>query len=89
MVLLKFSLQKNQISIPTKSSTPTLTTPKHIRRAWSFYKGFLYETTGHRGQSTLRKVELETGKVLTICRLVRYWYFGEGMTILLTAKSSG
>ena len=29
-----------------------------------FHNGFLYETTGRRGQSSLRKVELTTGKVL-------------------------
>jgi glutamine cyclotransferase len=44
-----------------------------------FYKdGFLYEATGEEGESTVRKVELETGKVLQ-----RYdvppQYFGEGI----------
>ena len=44
-----------------------------------FYKdGFLYEATGEAGESTVRKVELQTGKVLQ-----RYdvppQYFGEGI----------
>ena len=44
-----------------------------------FYKdGFLYEATGEAGESTLRKVDLQTGKVLQ-----RYdvpsQYFGEGI----------
>ena len=80
MVLLKFFLQKNQHIIPTKSSIPTLTTQSIYARL-RIYNGFLYETTGHRGQSTLRKVELKTGKVLQSVDLSDT-YFGEGMTIV-------
>ncbi len=29
-----------------------------------FHKGFLYESTGQKGQSSLRKVEIETGKII-------------------------
>ena len=46
-----------------------------------YYNGFLYETTGHRGASTLRKVEIKTGKVLQKNALDKK-YFGEGMTIV-------
>ena len=46
-----------------------------------FHNGFLYETTGRRGQSSLRKVELTTGKVLQKIALANK-YFGEGMTIV-------
>jgi len=46
-----------------------------------YYNGFLYETTGHYGESTLRKVEINTGKVLQKINLDKE-YFGEGMTIL-------
>ena len=42
--------------------------------------GYLYEGTGQRGRSTLRKVELETGKVLQQVSLDRR-FFGEGITI--------
>lgn len=43
-------------------------------------QGELYESTGIRGQSSLRRVELETGKVLQINRLDDR-YFAEGMTL--------
>jgi glutamine cyclotransferase len=45
-----------------------------------FDKGFLYESTGLRGKSTLRKVNLETGKALHISYLSSR-YFGEGLTL--------
>lgn len=45
-----------------------------------FDEGFLYESTGLRGRSTLRKIELETGSVLKIHHLADH-YFGEGLTI--------
>ncbi|PQJ71983.1 glutaminyl-peptide cyclotransferase [Polaribacter butkevichii] len=45
-----------------------------------YHDGFLYETTGRRGQSTLRKVEIKTGKVVQSVDLDKK-YFGEGMTI--------
>jgi len=46
-----------------------------------FQNGFLYESTGQRGRSTLRKVELESGKILQKHDLANE-YFGEGLTIL-------
>jgi len=45
-----------------------------------FDGGFLYEGTGERGQSTLRKVELKTGKTLLSHRLDGH-LFGEGITV--------
>mgnify|MGYP000374027348 CR=1 FL=1 len=45
-----------------------------------YYNGFLYESTGKRGKSSLRKVELKTGKVLQKTA-IEDRYFGEGMTI--------
>lgn len=45
-----------------------------------YKNGYLYESTGRKGESTLRKVELETGKVLQKVDLDEK-YFGEGMTI--------
>lgn len=53
---------------------------KAYTQGLEYYNGFLYETTGRRGQSTLRKVEIETGKVLQKIDLDKE-YFGEGMTI--------
>jgi len=44
-----------------------------------FYKdGYLYESTGEAGESTVRKVELETGKVVQRHDLPAQ-YFGEGI----------
>ncbi len=45
-----------------------------------FHDGFLYEGTGNYGESTLRKVELETGKVVQQHKLDDQ-LFGEGITI--------
>ncbi len=45
-----------------------------------FDEGVLYEGTGLRGQSSLRRVELETGNILQILRLPDQ-YFGEGVTV--------
>ncbi|MCS7208607.1 MAG: glutaminyl-peptide cyclotransferase [Fimbriimonadales bacterium] len=56
----------------------------HDRNAFTqgleFYNGYLYESTGQYGRSSLRKVELRTGRVLQIHRLPRE-YFAEGATI--------
>ena len=46
-----------------------------------FRAGVLYEGTGLEGQSTLRKVNLETGKVLQEIRIAPQ-LFGEGITVL-------
>ncbi|MGO9019459.1 MAG: glutaminyl-peptide cyclotransferase [Syntrophobacteraceae bacterium] len=45
-----------------------------------FANGFLYESTGLNGESSLRQVELETGRVLKKYDLP-YQYFGEGLTL--------
>jgi glutamine cyclotransferase len=45
-----------------------------------FEDGVLYEGTGRFGQSTLRRVELETGDILQI-RELSAEFFGEGITI--------
>lgn len=46
-----------------------------------FYQGALYESTGQHGASSLRKVDLKTGKVLKQIDLDQK-YFGEGITVL-------
>jgi len=46
-----------------------------------FYNGELYEGTGQRGKSKLRKVNYKTGEVLKNIDLPKE-YFGEGITIL-------
>lgn len=54
--------------------------PTSYTQGLEYYNGYLYETSGRRGESTLRKVELKTGKVLQKIDLDKK-YFGEGMTI--------
>lgn len=45
-----------------------------------FEEGVLYEGTGRYGESSLRRVELETGRILQIYNLSTE-FFGEGITI--------
>ena len=56
----------------------------HDRQAYTqglaFDKGILFEGTGGYGNSALRKVELESGRVLQEYRLPAM-YFGEGITL--------
>ncbi len=47
----------------------------------AFRDGYLYESTGQYGQSSLRKTEIETGKVLQKHKVPRD-YFAEGIAIL-------
>ena len=46
-----------------------------------YHDGVLYEGTGLWGSSELRKVELETGRVIQT-KVLAPKYFGEGITIL-------
>jgi len=56
----------------------------HDKRAYTqgleYANGFLYEGTGQKGESSIRKVELETGEILQQKNLDEQ-YFGEGITI--------
>ena len=56
----------------------------HDRNAFTeglvFEDGVLYEGTGLRGYSNLRRVKLETGEILQICELPPQ-FFGEGVTV--------
>ena len=45
-----------------------------------FEDGIIYESTGRYGQSTLRRVELETGNIIQLHALPDQ-FFGEGITI--------
>jgi glutamine cyclotransferase len=54
--------------------------PHAFTQGLEYYGGFLYESTGETGQSSVRKIELETGKVLQKTELSPE-YFGEGLTI--------
>ena len=69
--------------VPTYSYKIKNTWP-HDRRAYTqgliFLDGVLWESTGQYGASTLRKVELKTGKVLKQISVPKN-YFAEGMTV--------
>ncbi|MGB7285022.1 MAG: glutaminyl-peptide cyclotransferase [Candidatus Acidiferrum sp.] len=54
--------------------------PKAFTQGLEYYDGFLYESTGLQGNSSLRKVAIDTGKVLRSV-LLSTRYFGEGLTI--------
>lgn len=53
--------------------------PQAFTQGLFFHDGFLYEGTGLRGRSTIRKVELETGRVVQAVELPEA-YFGEGIS---------
>ena len=54
---------------------------KAFTQGLEFYDGFLYESTGQYGESSLRKVQLETGGIL-LKKDLEAKYFGEGVTIV-------
>lgn len=54
--------------------------PQAFTQGLEYHDGFLYESTGQTGHSSLRKVDLETGKALQKIDLSEN-YFGEGLTI--------
>ena len=69
---------------PEIFSYKIINTYPHDKSAYTqgleYYNGFLYEGTGRKGTSSIRKVELTTGKVLQKEDLDAA-YFGEGITI--------
>ncbi len=80
----------NSNSAKTSANIPVYTyeivnTFKHDSKAFTeglfFHNGFLYESTGQEKKSNLRKVELETGKVVQQYDIPKE-SFGEGTTIL-------
>lgn len=55
--------------------------PNAFTEGLFYYDGFLYESTGQEGRSSLRKVNLETGKVVQKFDLPRD-SFGEGISLV-------
>ena len=88
---------KKEVELPKANSPQNTTSPApvysyEIVNTWhhdpdaftqglQFYNGELYESTGLNGRSSLRRVELKTGKVLQKIDIENQ-YFAEGMTIL-------
>lgn len=54
--------------------------PDAFTQGLTFYEGDLYEGTGLYGNSSLRKIELTTGKILKVHHLPAK-HFGEGITV--------
>ncbi len=55
--------------------------PRAFTQGLVFHDGKFYESTGQEGESSLRHVEIETGKVLTKVDLARD-LFGEGLALI-------
>ncbi len=54
--------------------------PQAFTQGLVFADGYIYESTGQNGRSSLRQVDLETGEVLRI-RHLNERYFGEGIAL--------
>ena len=70
---------------PAPLSYQILRTLPHDPEAYTqglvFHDGLLYESTGRRGSSSLRKVDPETGEILAMTTLDES-YFGEGLALV-------
>ncbi len=74
---------------PTEAFTPVMTyevlnvfphDPQAFTQGLVYHEGYLYESTGLYGESSLRQVELETGEVLRKIDLSET-YFAEGLAL--------
>lgn len=78
------SIQPSPSSVATFTVTVIDKTP-HDEQAFiqglEYQDGFFYEGTGLRGRSTLRKVEIGSGKVLQNYKFDNDSLFGEGITL--------
>jgi glutaminyl-peptide cyclotransferase len=77
-------------AFPANAAVPTFTAtvvdtyphdPNAFTQGLAIADGHLFEGTGRNGQSSLRRVELETGEILQRSNL-NARYFGEGITIM-------
>ena len=69
--------------VPVNYSFEIVNSYPHDKKAYTqglfFHDGFLYEGTGQHGESSLRKVKVETGEAVSMLSLEQE-YFGEGIT---------
>ena len=83
MLVLKTAKTGN--SEPTEYSYKIINVYPHDENAFTegllIDDGFLYESTGLYGNSSLRRIDLETGEILKLHSLPTQ-YFGEGITIV-------
>ncbi|MCF8335105.1 MAG: glutaminyl-peptide cyclotransferase [Bacteroidales bacterium] len=78
---LKFrsDIQPKQLTVDIINTYPH--DPNAYTQGLFYDNGFLYESTGKRGRSSLRKVELETGELINSHALPNE-YFGEGIALI-------
>ena len=91
VVFVLAQLLLGQTSLPIRATHPPEYTFKVVQafphdttaftQGLAFRDGFLYESTGLKGRSSLRKVRLETGEVVQRMDLAPE-FFGEGITLL-------
>lgn len=85
LLLLLASLSVSAQQEPPRFGYRILNSFPHDMSAFTqglvYHEGFLYEGTGKRGRSTLKKIKLEDGQVLMERRLADR-YFGEGIEIV-------
>jgi len=81
----KAEVNSTNIADPKSISYSVLNAYEHDTAAFTqgleMYKGQLYESTGLQNRSSLRKVDLKSGKVL-LKKAIDTPYFAEGITIL-------
>lgn len=80
----RLSIQFKSDIVPRQYSYRVVNDYPHDIRSFTqglaYHDGYLYESTGQYGRSTLREVELETGEVLRSLNLDRE-LFGEGLCV--------
>ena len=83
IVTAAMALAPAQAAVPEYSAAIVKTYP-HDPQAFTegllYHNGFLYESTGREGQSSIRKVRLQTGAVV-LKHDIDKQYFGEGIVI--------
>ncbi|WP_404419128.1 glutaminyl-peptide cyclotransferase [Marinospirillum sp.] len=84
LVSCRFLDPQQAQATPPVSDFRVLQTYPHDPQAFTqgllFHEGHLYESTGRYGQSTLRKVDLESGEVVQSVQLPAH-RFGEGLAL--------
>jgi glutamine cyclotransferase len=84
IVMMFVSMNSRPSNSPTRYTYSVVNVYPHDENAFTeglvFENGVLYESTGLYGNSTLRRVKLETGEILQVYPLPNQ-FFGEGITI--------
>jgi glutamine cyclotransferase len=69
---------------PVHKTYKVIKTFTHSRKDYTqgltFHKGYLYEGTGHRGQSCIKKTDIKTNQTIAVLDIDKH-LFGEGITI--------